>query len=61
VNFSYAAVLMVTFVLGAWLGGKTAVKLNATAVRLVFSAFLFYVACSLAWKSIAELMGTKGS
>ena len=52
---------MVTFVLGAWLGGKTAVKLNAATVRLVFSAFLFYVACSLAWKSIAELMGTKGS
>lgn len=60
VNFSYAAVVMITFVLGAWLGGKTAIKLNAATVRLVFAAFLFYVACSLAWKSIAELMGAKG-
>jgi hypothetical protein len=60
VNFAYAALIMVTFIAGAWAGGKSAVRLQPATVRLVFSAFLLYVAVAMAWRSIGEIWGEKG-
>ncbi|MGA1373845.1 MAG: TSUP family transporter [Flavobacteriales bacterium] len=60
VNFTYAALIMVTFIAGAWAGGKSAVRLQPATVRLVFSAFLLYVAVAMAWRSIGEIWGGKG-
>ena len=55
IEWWYAGVIAITFILGAWLGSKWALRISPTVVRLIFSALLFYAAISLAWKSLREL------
>ena len=55
VQIQYAAILAVTFVLGAWLGSKWALKLNPTLVRFVFGVFMALAAGRLIIKSWSEL------
>ena len=56
VNLSHAAILAVTFVIGAYFGSRWSLKLNPTVVRLIFALFMLYVAGSMAVKSIIALM-----
>ena len=61
VEWTYAACLAITFVVGAWLGSKWSLKLSPTVVRLVFAAFMFYTASIMAIKSIKEILTGDGS
>ena len=55
VDFRFAAVLAISFVLGAWLGSKWALKLNPSIVRLVFGVFMIIAATRLIMKSLQDL------
>ena len=55
IEWWYSGVIAITFILGAWLGSKWALRISPTVVRLIFSALLFYAPISLAWKSLREL------
>ncbi|MEC7653636.1 MAG: sulfite exporter TauE/SafE family protein [Bacteroidota bacterium] len=61
VEWTYAACLAITFVIGAWLGSKWSLKLSPTVVRLVFAAFMFYTASIMAIKSLKEIFPGDGS
>ena len=61
VEWTYAACLSITFVIGAWLGSKWSLKLSPTVVRLVFAAFMFYTASIMAIKSLKEIFPGDGS
>ena len=61
VEWTYAACLAITFVIGAWLGSKWSLKLSPTLVRLVFAAFMFYTASIMAIKSLKEIFPGDGS
>ena len=57
IQLEFAAVLAVTFVLGAWLGSKWALKINPAVVRLVFGAFMLLAAGRLivrAWHDLSS-------
>jgi uncharacterized membrane protein YfcA len=57
IQLEYAAVLAVTFVLGAWLGSKWALKISPAVVRLVFGAFMLFAAGRLivrAWHDLSS-------
>ena len=55
VELQHAAVLAITFVLGAWLGSKWALRMNPALVRLVFGMFMLYAAGRLVWNGWSEL------
>lgn len=55
IEWWYSGVIAITFILGAWLGSKWALRISPTVVRLIFSALLFYAAISLTCKSLREL------
>ena len=55
VEWTYAAIIAITFIIGAWLGSKWSLKLSTSTVRLVFSAFLFYAAIGMAIRSFREI------
>jgi len=55
VEVKYAAVLAITFVFGAWLGSKLALRINPALVRLVFGVFMLYAAGRLIWNGWSEL------
>lgn len=55
VQFQYAAILAITFVLGAWLGSKWSLRLSPAIVRLIFALFMLYAAVRLILKSWQEL------
>jgi uncharacterized membrane protein YfcA len=55
IEWWYSGVIAITFIVGAWLGSKWALRISPTVVRLIFSTLLFYAAISLAWKSLREL------
>ena len=61
VEWTYAACLAITFVIGAWLGSKWSLKLSPTLVQLVFAAFMFYTASIMAIKSLKEIFPGDGS
>ena len=61
VEWTYAACLAITFVIGAWLGSKWSIKLSPTVVRLFFAAFMFYTASIMAIKSLKEIFPGDGS
>ena len=60
VNINYALLLALTFILGAWLGSRWSLKINASIVRLIFAAFMVLAAIRMAIKSIAELSDPMG-
>jgi len=55
VEWTYSAIIAITFIIGAWLGSKWSLRLSTSSVRLVFSAFLFYAAIVMAVRSIREI------
>ena len=61
VEWTYSAIIAVTFILGAWLGSKWSLKLPTSTVRLVFSAILFYAAIGMAVKAFREIFPENGS
>ena len=58
INLNYALLLAVTFILGAWLGSRWSLKINASIVRLIFSVFMVVAALRMAIQSIIELNNT---
>ena len=61
VEWTYSAIIAVTFILGAWLGSKWSLKLPTSMVRLVFSGFLFYAAIGMAIKAFREIIPGNGT
>jgi uncharacterized protein len=55
VEWTYSAIIAITFIIGAWLGSKWSLRLSTSSVRLVFSAFLFYAAIVTAIRSLREI------
>jgi len=55
VQLEYAGVLALTFVLGAWMGSKWALRINPSVVRLVFGLFMLFAAGRLILKSWSDL------
>ena len=55
ININYALLLALTFILGAWLGSRWSLKINASIVRLIFAVFMVLAAIRMAIKSITEL------
>ena len=55
IQLEYAAVLALTFVLGAWMGSKWALRINPSVVRLVFGLFMLFAAGRLILKSWNDL------
>ncbi len=47
VNYKYAAILIVTFVLGSYLGSEISVHLPAKVLRKVFGVFILLVSLKL--------------
>ena len=61
VEWTYAAIIAVTFILGAWLGSKWSLKLPTSMVRLVFSGILFYAAIGMAVKAFRDIFPGNGT
>jgi len=61
IEWIYAAVIALTFIIGAWIGSKWSMKLSPTVVRLLFAAFMFYAATAMALKSLKELFPSNGA
>ena len=55
IQLEYAGVLALTFVLGAWMGSKWALRINPAVVRLVFGLFMLFAAGRLILKSWNDL------
>ena len=55
VQLEYAGILAVTFVIGAWLGSKWALKINPSVVRLVFGSLMLFAALRLILRSWNDL------
>ena len=60
ININYALLLALTFILGAWLGSRWSLKINASIVRLIFAVFMVLAAIRMAIKSITELSDPNG-
>ena len=61
IEWIYAAVIALTFIVGAWLGSKWSMKLSPTVVRLIFACFMFYAATAMALKSRKEIFPNDGA
>ena len=61
IEWIYAAVIALTFIVGAWLGSKWSMKLSPTVVRLIFACFMFYAATAMALKSLKEIFPNDGA
>lgn len=55
IQLEYAGILALTFVLGAWMGSKWALRINPSVVRLVFGLFMLFAAGRLILKSWNDL------
>ena len=58
VHWAYAAVLCVTFVIGAWTGSKWSLKLSESWVKLVFGLVMLYASCRMLWTACSQLKPT---
>ena len=58
VHWAYAAVLCVTFVIGAWTGSKWSLKLSESWVKLVFGLVMLYASCRMLWTAWSQLKPT---
>lgn len=54
VNLVYAMILAATFIIGAWLGSRWSLRMNAAVVRFIFGLFMAYAAIRMIWKSLSE-------
>ena len=55
VHWAYAAVLCITFVLGAWGGSKLSLRLSESWIRLVFGGVMLYASVRMIWKAWTAL------
>jgi uncharacterized membrane protein YfcA len=55
VHWAYAAVLCITFVLGAWGGSKLSLRLSESWIRLVFGCVMLYASVRMIWKAWTAL------
>ena len=58
VHWAYAAVLCVTFVIGAWTGSKWSLKLSESWVKLVFGLVMLYASCRMLLTAWSQLKPT---
>lgn len=58
VHWAYAAVLCVTFVIGAWTGSKWSLKLSESWVKLVFGLVMLYASCRMLCTAWSQLKPT---
>ena len=58
VHWSFAAVLCVTFVAGAWAGSKWSLKLPEVWIRLAFGAVMLYASCRMLYTAWTQLKPT---
>ena len=58
VHWSFAAVLCVTFVAGAWAGSKWSLKLPEAWIRLAFGAVMLYASCRMLYTAWTQLKPT---
>lgn len=47
VNFTYAMILAVSFIIGSYFSSKLAINMSESTVRKIFSVFLFVVAIKM--------------
>lgn len=58
INFSYAGIIAVTFVIGGFIGSKVSLKMSPNTVRFVFGVVMLYIALRLigsSYRSIFKL------
>lgn len=55
IQLEYAGILALTFVLGAWMGSKWALRINPSVVRLIFGLFMLFSAGRLILRSWNDL------
>jgi uncharacterized membrane protein YfcA len=55
IQLEYAGILALTFVLGAWVGSKWALRINPSVVRLIFGLFMLFAAGRLILRSWNDL------
>jgi len=55
IQLEYAGILALTFVLGAWMGSKWALRINPSVVRLIFGLFMLFAAGRLILQSWNDL------
>ena len=55
IQLEYAGILALTFVLGAWMGSKWALRINPSIVRLIFGLFMLFAAGRLILRSWNDL------
>ena len=55
IQLVYAGILALTFVLGAWMGSKWALRINPSVVRLIFGLFMLFAAGRLILRSWNDL------
>ena len=55
IQLEYAGILALTFVLGAWMGSKWALRINPSVVRLVFGLLMLFAAGRLILRSWNDL------
>ena len=55
IQLEYAGILSLTFVMGAWMGSKWALRINPSIVRLIFGMFMLFAAGRLILRSWNDL------
>ena len=55
IQLEYAGIIALTFVLGAWMGSKWALRINPSVVRLIFGLFMLFAAGRLILRSWNDL------
>jgi hypothetical protein len=55
IQLEYAGILALTFVLGAWMGSKWALRINPSVVRLIFGLCMLFAAGRLILRSWNDL------
>lgn len=60
VNFNYALIIAVGFVVGSYFGSKYALKLPDYKVKFIFALLMIYMGLSMLWKSGVKWFGPQG-
>ena len=58
VHWAFAAVLCITFVVGAWVGSKLSLRLSEGWVKLVFGLVMLYASVRMLFKAWAQIQPT---
>lgn len=61
VNFTYAAIIAATFIIGGYLGSKLALKLPENKVKLIFGLIMLYAAIRMIWKALQSILSEHGA